>query len=792
MNGFLPRIACAACLLAVCTAHPRAANAAGAFLRGAVVRDGAAVANATVTAAGNNVSARTTTDAGGHFSFAALALGSYELRAEAGDAAATAHVDLASEGADVTLALAPLHEVGRAVATQRAPLRGSGTDAVLAGTVLDRSPYAGSFPGMLLQLPGAARGANGVVHMNGDHGVIDYNIDGVPLPQALNRVIGTEIDPGDVAFVDAVEGAYPAQYGLRFGSVLNVATRAGTGPAGWNGAFLAGSYTALDAALAYHAPLFGGGGLTAALRAQQSTRGLDPPDLGSPHDDASDTNQFVRLTVPRANGSAFTDVTVIHSLRSFQIPNDTAHGEPAATDDVETQEDLFAAASVRRTLGDGASLSFGPALKVSRIQDFGDPANDFTYGEALNVLSPPFGNGGTAQDCANALHAHAFSPTTCAYSLADDRTALDAIGQAEYAVAHGRHELRAGASYDLARVDKHYAVTLQPDNFLAPLLTPHTPGATATVNDDAPNVGNTYSAYVQDAWRLSQAYELDYGMRYDFFSIRSTGFADGFGAFSPRVKLTRFLGTRASVYAYAGRFFEPFSLENVAPRAAQLLNLPLQPALAQFDLKPERDTQLELGAHVAAGSGYLGARVWQKNANDLIDDTQVGVTALHQDINYALGRISQEALTYEAPLQRGGRAYVSVAHTVSLNAGCETQLLAPCFGQPGGFTPADHDQRYSISGGFLANDRRGGWFSADAEYGSGVSSDICPPSTPGDCKMTPHTIFALAKGVALGHGALTLRIDNLLNDRYYVTVLNAQGNHYAAPRTFGAGYTFGR
>ncbi|MGH7727897.1 MAG: hypothetical protein ACREM2_03780, partial [Vulcanimicrobiaceae bacterium] len=209
-------------------------------------------------------------------------------------------------------------------------------------------------------------------------------------------------------------------------------------------------------------------------------------------------------------------------------------------------------------------------------------------------------------------------------------------------------------------------------------------------------------------------------------------------------------------------------------------------------LKPERDTQLEFGGHLPVGSGDLGFRVWQKNANDLIDDTQVGVTLLHQDINYALGRISQEAFDYVVPLPNDGRAYLNVAHTVSLNKGCETQLLAPCFGSPADFTPADHDQAYSISGGLLLNDRRGGWFSADMEYGSGLSSALCPPTTLGYCKQTPHTTFAAEKGLALGrHAALTIRIENLLGDRYFVTLLNAQGNHFAPPRTLSLGARFG-
>ncbi|MFY9719431.1 MAG: TonB-dependent receptor, partial [Candidatus Cybelea sp.] len=499
--------------------------------------------------------------------------------------------------------------------------------------------------------------------------------------------------------------------------------------------------------------------------------------------------QFATATLP-AGGNNFTKVTFVNSTSTFQIPNDVANGEPAMTDDNETQSDTFLAVQFHHALGETGMVTFGPAYKVSKIQDFGDPSNDWIYGQALNVEPPPYGNGGTSTDCADALKdpSIVYLPTTCAYSLADERTALDYIMQGDYIQALGPHTVAAGLSYDLARVLKYYAITLQPNNFLAPIQTPKSPGAPATVIDDAPNLGNTYQSYIQDSWRMSGLWEADYGLRYDFFTIKSTDFSQGFGAFSPRLKLTRFFGKRASLYAYVGRFFEPFSLENVSPRAAYLLNLPLQPSVAQFDLKPERDTQLEFGGHIPVGSGDLGFRVWQKNANDLIDDTQVGVTLLHQDINYELGRLSQEAVNYVQPLTRSGRAYFSIAHVVSLNKGCETQLLAPCFGSPADFTPADHEQNWSIAGGILLNDRRGGWFSADGEYGSGLSSAVCPVGTPGNCKMTPHTTFNVEEGVAVSpKTALTLGMQNVLNDRYFVTLLNAQGNHYAPPRTFNFG-----
>ena len=185
--------------------------------------------------------------------------------------------------------------------------------------------------------------------------------------------------------------------------------------------------------------------------------------------------QFATATLP-AGGNNFTKITFINSYSTFQIPNDVANGEPASTDDNESQADTFLAIQFHHSIGATGAFTFGPAYKVSKIQDFGDPTNDWIYGEALNVEAPPYGNGGASTDCADAVKdpSVAFLPTTCAYSLADERTALDYIMQADYIQTFGAHTLAAGASYDLTRVLKYYAITLQPGNFLAPARTRRT------------------------------------------------------------------------------------------------------------------------------------------------------------------------------------------------------------------------------------------------------------------------------------------------------------------------------
>lgn len=770
---------------ALCVALSLTADAAATtFLTGTVTASGKGVAGAVVSAAGNSVIERTRTDARGRFIFPNVTPGAYVVTVVANEGMASIEVDLSAAGADIALNLGP-KQLGIVPVTAAAPIRRSGTDLTLGREQLTRSPAAGSFPELLVQLPGAARGANGVVHINGDHGDINYVVDGVSIPQELNRNIGTEFNANDVSFVDVIEGAYPAQYGERFASVLNISTRAVAASSGLNGAVDVGSFGLLDATLGYQGAL-GAGALTTALRNSVTQRGLDPPNLDSPHNNAADANQFVRYTLPRGND--YLNLTISHAHQTFQLPIDVTDGEPRATDDDELQDDVFAAVQERHALGTRGSLSYGLGVKRSHIVDYGDPANDWAFGEVRNVAA-----GGSPADCANALSSGSFSAVTCGYSLSGERTAVDYKFNLDDALASGNHQLGWGAVYDSTHVAKRFAVTLQPGNFLAPLFTPASPNAPFTVVDDAPNDGHTEALYVQDAWRMGASYELDYGVRADAFQLRSAQFARGFSQLSPRLKLTRILGPRSSVYAYYGRFFTPFSFENVSPTTAQLLNLPLQRAVAAFDLKPQRDSDYEIGGHLPLGQGDLGLRVMRKNATDLIDDTQVGVTLLHQDINYALGRIATQSLYYQLPLQRSGRFYFTLNHTYSVNRGCETQLLAPCFGAPDDWTPADHEQRWGSTLGDVINDRHGGWIAISSEYGSGLSSAGCPPTVPGFCKYTPHTTFDVERGIALGaRTKLTMRIRNLLDDRYMITYLNAQGNHWYTQRAFDAGLAFGQ
>ncbi len=789
--------ACALLVAALAAALPSRVSASTIFVEGVVIDDaGKPVADATVRVSGENVTLTRRTDSGGRFAFETLTVGRYVLTANKGALAASEDIDVTAAGLTLRVSLVGLHTIGR-VAVVRNPIAvRSGTDVSLDSSLLARSPTGSTLPGILTQLPAAALGSNGQIHINGNHNGLNYYVDGVQLPADLNRVLGTELDPADIGYLDVLQGAYPAQYGDRFASVLNVGTKAYAGPAGYAFSVAGGSFAAQQSSVAIHTPVGDGGSLTLASFLGQSDWGLDPPVRDAVHNATSDANGLLRLTLP-VNGTDTINFDAMHSLQTFQIPPDTSNGMPPETDDNEYQSDTFLALQYRHAIGPNASLQLGPSFKDSSILDTNDPRNDLAAGGP----QPPPGQ------------TNCIDFTDCLFSVYANRTARDYRFNADYAIKLTRHTIRAGALYDASTILKNYTITMQPYSRL-------NPNGTFTAIDTAPNVAHQQEGYVADSWAVGPNYLLDYGLRSDSFQIFSTNFDSGFAQLSPRVKLTRLFGSRASLYVYYGRLFVPFSFEDVNPATAA--ELYYAPPPGTFDLRPERDSLYEAGGHLPIGSADAGFRIMHLVATDWIDDTQIGVTNLHQDINFPEGRVEAQTLYVQQNLARNGRAYFSLTHSTALNSlVCETNLLQNCtlggyvttpsgalrpyYVSPGwGLAQADHDQHWTSNAGWIFNDRRGGWFSINGEYGSGLSAgdpaqivagppayayaydDACANGDAVNCKVPPHLVFNVEKGIALGpHLNAALSILNLFNDPFAITLDNSlQGTHYARPRTF--------
>ncbi len=765
----------AALCLGVCLALAAPAIALAqsvSFIAGTVTAGGAPAAGAEVTLEGNNLTLRQTTSATGTFSFTGLGVGQYTVTIRKANMRGIATINLTSGGSRVTIPLVTLQTIGQTkVSAAPPPTKGSGTDVILNHEELSRLPATEDMPQILLTLPTASRGSNGQIHINGDHNGINYIIDGLELPENLNRVLGNQIDPSNIAFINAVQGAFPAQYGDKFATVLDIGMQAPRGPAAVALQFQGGSYNTYDQITDFHTPVGQGGALVLSARFSQDGFGINPPVLDAPHNASSATNQFLRLSLP-VGPRDYINFDAITGQQTFAIPPDLAHNVPASTDDNEYQSDNYFALQFRHAINDNASLSFGPSYQKSKILDTNDLANDLA-GAA----------GSTCTDFSNCQY----------YSVYADRSSYDYRFNIAYANHAGAHDLRIGGLIGTDVVPKDYAITLQPGNQLNPS------GGTFTAYDTNTNNALTGQLYAQDSWTLSKLWELDYGLRYDAYAPASSDFSSFFDQFSPRVKLTRNFGKRASAYVYYGRLFVPFSLESIDPRTAASLYVPGTYPDVAYDLKPQRDSLYEAGFHVPLGYGDLGFRISHKASTDWIDDTQVGDTNLHQDINFPVGSVNVQSLYYSAPMRYRGTVYGSLSHVVALNSlNCETQLLQNCAlaGPPGGpLVQADHDQHWTVNAGTVINDAHGGWYSVSLEYGSGLSQDptLCSPVDYINCKVPPHTTMDVAKAVPVGkRSSLVFTVTNIFNDQYAITLDNSlQGTHYARPRSFYVKYNIG-
>ena len=274
-------------------------------------------------------------------------------------------------------------------------------------------------------------------------------------------------------------------------------------------------------------------------------------------------------------GPNFFNLTVSRSYQTYQIPNDVANGQPAKTDDNETQKTSSArCSSVTRSAIMGRSRSD----RRTSARGSGTSATRATISPSAKPLNP-----GAPSDCANALASN--GPVVNGIVTRPSRTPRSIRQRDVRVLAEGRprrdrcrrqprlrepqrqHVVAFGGIYNATQVTKSYAVTLQPGNFLAPIFTPATPGAPFTVVD----VRRTSVTWTRSTFRTPGRWARCGSSTTACATTRSPSgrpVLAGFGQLSPRVKLTRFFGARNSIYAYFGRFFTPFSLENVSPLAA--------------------------------------------------------------------------------------------------------------------------------------------------------------------------------------------------------------------------------
>lgn len=729
------------------TVAPARADVVG-VVRGTLARaDHRPLAHATVTLAGDRASQTAVTGDDGRFAFARVPFGRYTLRAATPDGIALATIDVASD-AVVDVALVAATVIGRTSATATSVRGTPVSENAFGARRLAALPRNDRLDAIVEQVPGVVRFSYNEPVAHGFHG-LSYELDGAPLPQSTSANFAQLIDPRNAQAVEIFTGAFPAEFGgSRQGAIVNVLS-GGVEQNGSGGALTlgAGEQGSSDARLVEHLNA-GRAQFSLALNAQRTNRGLDAPSRIAEHAASATSDQFLRVALPMGERDVLA-ADFSNQYASFQIPINTAFAPTspfvavAGTDDVQREYDRFASLSYTHTSKDGNGyVRIVPWARSNRVVYAGDLGRDVLAGVVAADGSLTAQNG-----------------------LRQDRTVAYAGVRASAFRASDRHALKAGI--DLQRSDLRSSVLIR---------IPGSPDFT----DDATARGTQTGAYLEDKWTVTPRLAINGGLRYD----HSTGYTAG-SQLSPRLEINDEIAPGTVLHAYYGRLYAAPGLEDV--RRDAVVTATAASAAPVYDLRPERDTYVELGIARTFRPGLRGyLNAFDRTAVDVLDTTQLANTPLFAVFNNAIGRDRGLELRVDATSARVD-AGVSLTYSRAEAAGVSggTFLFAPGTASDLTLQPEDHDQRWA--GNAVYTRHFGGdlksFATLQAEYGTGFPVQF----ERGLGRLPAHWIVDASLGRSADRATkrfgYTLSAENLFDHRYVIKVNNGfNTTQWNAPR----------
>jgi len=708
--------------------------------------------------------ASTTTGPDGKFTFPRVPFGDYTVEATSpGLVEDHQHVQVASsELKTIELTLVAESEVIEMTENWAVPepSKATGSVSTIDRQQLDELPGADDRPvtQVIATRPGFVADALGSVYARGTHSSIQYQVDGIPVPDSVGSLFAASIPVRLIEGLELITGGMPAEYGRRLGAVVNLLTRrAGDHPSGAV-TVRYGSYQTVEPGVTYTTKV-GPIGVFVGGSYEYNQRALDPPSQGAVvHDTGQSARVFTRLDYQPCELNRH-ELFATYAHNRFQIPldptipvfdpdvprppdrygNDAPAHIPLETRATETEDELFVAYAFAHRFDDRSSIQLAPLYKLSRGRLFGD---------ATHALGPTADPGATASDV--------------------DRTAHHGGAIAAYSRLTGRHLIKAGVEVDGLYGKTHYSAYADT-------------GATRGTDRTK---AITSGAYVQDRWTAGKVV-ADLGFRFDQLHVmlQDGDTDDSFGA-SPRAGVSYAVTKDTVGHAFIGVLWQPPAPLDAANAARALGVVPADQEVV-YDLKPETDVFSELGLITKLSSHFRGGLTgWGRYAWNQLDNTSIGSTSLVSSYNFKRGRAFGIEGTIEARVGPWLSLFANGAYGMAQGQGINSAkyLFDPADVESTAWQTLDHAQTVTANAGGTVRDGR---FTATAlaTYGSGLRTG--PSNTdhvPGHVKVdvsTSYTFAPHAHPIKLG-----VEIANVLDARYAYRIANGfVGSSYAAPRT---------
>ncbi len=547
---------------------------------------------------------------------------------------------------------------------------------------------------VLLQVPGVAQDSYGQLHVRGDHGNLQYRVNGVVIPEPISG-FGQSLDTRFAQQISVLTGALPAQYGYRTAGVVDIQTKGNAFENGGSISYLGGSHrhqeTGLELSGSKDAFSFF---LTGSYL--RNNLGIENPIASKTaiHDTTTQWKNFGNLSYVLSSDSRLNFVFG-NADNKFQIPNvpgqlpsftlDGASRISSENFDArQSEKNQFQILSYQGSGGTGVDYQVSVFNRYSDVIYRPDPVGDLTFnGIAANIFRRNQ-TAGTQADLS-----YQFSPA---------------------------HTLRTGLffSREQFKIDNSSQV------FSADADGNQLSGVPLNIVDNTRINGHLYGVYLQDEWKPTGKLTINYGVRYDSVNTIVTE-----NQLSPRLGVVYDVTPQTRVHAGYARYFTPPPTEKIDTTSIALFQNTTNalPSDADTSVKSERSHYYDIGlSHQLTPSITLGLDGYYRDVRHLQDEGQFGNALIFSAFNFERGKIF--GLELSATYKKSSfTAYVNAGFSSARGKAIESgqfnfdQVELDYINK--NWVHLDHEQRWSGSAG-LSYKIGSTQFSADALYGSGL------------------------------------------------------------------------
>jgi len=620
------------------------------------------------------ISIEVRTDPQGRFRFSPLPPGAYRVTVTAaGFYPLAVLVTLAPRVVQpVDVELEPIAQVVEQMDVRAEPLLLDETQgasiALVEEEFLRRLPDSrrANLPEMVAALvPSAVAGHDNLVHLRGNELSLNISINGVSFLDNPHASFTPGMNPDVIRSVTVITGGFPAEYGNRFGGILDVVTRSGFDE-DRHGTIRFGASTHLrhTAALDYggHTKRFG---YFLSASGFESQRFLNPPEPRAFHDVGKGARAFAQVDY-RAGATDTVRLVLFGGGTNLQIPN---------TEEQQHEErDFF-----QRNREQTAILTWTHAFSADAL------LVTSAYGRVVSARLLPTSDPHSIQAAGTRY--------TSTFGLRSDYTRF--LGS--------RHTLKGGLDLTLFRLRED--VIFDPRDHR---------GEIEPFGFRGRETGGQLSLYLQDRLSLFRNVTANVGVRYDQYTLLTSE-----AHLSPRLNLAYSIPRAGTVIHFAyNRFFAPPPLENL------LLSAHLGTAAPA----PARSHHWEVGVSQALSPGLrLRVRTFRRDDRNSFETTELANVRQFLPTTLARGRAYGAELSLE--VMEIARLGLSGFVTYTAQRAFQIGPIAGGFADeeipPGARVPAAFDQIHTGTAGVLWRHRRTGlWAGLTFEYGSGTPAEL--------------------------------------------------------------------